>query len=306
MPLATTCCCVDPDPGVSGGCCLEDGSCVNVGGDDEGQLIDACEGTLGGTFQGLGTDCATLTCPEPPDPRVCTACCFPDGSCFDSCGPTIFFANGRCVALGGVPQGEGTECATTDCPVPEEVGACCSGCICSEPTTEAECNALPDSTWYGPNSFCATTVCLVCQHDNPGVSLPIDGSFNFGVSLEDAYGNNYQAMLDWLNDPHSLPLVVNGCEIPGFPSCTFRLSREWPNTRWGGVIRAILEAREIASNRWQVQGFTGTFAFAQTFESSGFYESPAAANDNFSEPATATFVSSGGNPLFVGGSVSIN
>lgn len=308
MSLATTCCCEQEPDDVVGACCLPDGSCTRIWAATEELVREGCEVNLGGEFQGLNVSCIPNPCPqEPPPEDVCTACCFPDGSCEDMCGPSIIFPNARCTALGGEPQGEGTDCDPNPCPQPEEVGACCSGCICSDNTTEAECNALPDSTWYGPNSQCATTVCLICQHDNPLFSLPVDGDMNYQrADLENVYGNNFEAMLSWLNAAQSLPLVVNGCEIPGFPSCTFRLSREWPNTRWGGVIRATLQGSELASNRWQVIASCGTFAFAQSFSSNGIYESPAAANDNFSEPATATFTGNAGNPLFVGGTIDIN
>ncbi len=84
--------------GATGACCLPDGSCVD--GVDAGSCA-----TLGGTYQGDGTDCLTTNCPQPTG-----ACCLPDGSCLSLNGMD-------CATMGGTFQGPGTDCGTTDCPV---------------------------------------------------------------------------------------------------------------------------------------------------------------------------------------------
>ena len=59
---------------------------------------------------------------ETCDSHVCFpqgACCLPDGTCSGIITPE------ECAALGGVFQGDGTDCASTDCPEP--MGAACFG-----------------------------------------------------------------------------------------------------------------------------------------------------------------------------------
>ncbi|MGD2111694.1 MAG: IPTL-CTERM sorting domain-containing protein [Phycisphaerae bacterium] len=53
----------------TGACCDRDGTCA------DGVLDSECEG-LGGTFQGDGTLCSELTCPQPDG-----ACCLSNGNC---------------------------------------------------------------------------------------------------------------------------------------------------------------------------------------------------------------------------------
>ena len=78
-------------------CCYPDGSCLEA-------APDVCTGA-GGTPQGSGTDCNSVSCPQPAQ-----ACCFTDGSCQDL-EPT------ECGNQGGVAQGGGTDCASTYCDV---------------------------------------------------------------------------------------------------------------------------------------------------------------------------------------------
>jgi hypothetical protein len=99
----------------------------------------------GGGTVGSGTGVHFKVCVKQPT----QACCLPDGTCIDT---TV----SDCVARNGLPQGPGTNCATTVCPQPTQ--ACClpdGTCI---DITVSDCvarNGLPQ----GPGTNCATTVC---------------------------------------------------------------------------------------------------------------------------------------------------
>ena len=79
------------DPGA---CCLADGSCT-----------ETTEASCSGTFQGIGTTCGSVSCPQPPE---LGACCLADGSCTETIE----------ASCSGTFQGVGTTCASTDCPSP--------------------------------------------------------------------------------------------------------------------------------------------------------------------------------------------
>jgi hypothetical protein len=117
-------------------CCFADGGCVDL-------LADDCL-AQGGTPQGEGTSCGTVSCPLPLE-----ACCYADGSCTD------LDAN-SCVASGGTPQGAGTACASTFCPPPTE--ACCYFDGSCSDQTAADCVAN-GGTPQGAGTGCATTFC---------------------------------------------------------------------------------------------------------------------------------------------------
>jgi hypothetical protein len=119
-------------------CCFPDATC-----DD---LAPADCATLGGIAQGVGTDCATTTCP------VREACCFEDGSC-DDLDP------GDCATLGGTAQGVATDCATTTCPVRE---ACCFADGSCDDLDPADCATL-GGTAQGVATDCATATCPVAE-----------------------------------------------------------------------------------------------------------------------------------------------
>ncbi len=87
--------CQDPDPSLTGGCCIGVACTVELEAD--------CT-TMGGNFLGGCSDCSQ-TCPG------VEACCFPDGSCQD----ILFF---DCGGMGGISQGAGTTCGTIICPPP--------------------------------------------------------------------------------------------------------------------------------------------------------------------------------------------
>ncbi|UCD28699.1 MAG: lamin tail domain-containing protein, partial [Planctomycetota bacterium] len=87
-----------------------------------------------------------VDCGPPLEPQ---ACCYFDGSCQDQT-PT------DCTNTGGTPQGEGTDCATTNCPQPE---ACCySDGLCQDQLA-ADCTASGGLA-KGAGTSCATSQCL--------------------------------------------------------------------------------------------------------------------------------------------------
>ncbi len=186
----------------SGACCLPDGSCA-------AKTQSQCT-AAGGTFQGNGTTCGTVQCPQPTGAccidqthgclnltqadcttvggrwggagTSCTsyvcfpsgACCKPDGSCVDNLSPT------QCSAIGGTFQGNGTQCSSVNCPPP--AGACCisnGGCLI---LSQANCTIVA-GTWAGPGTDCA-------DHNNNGRAdacenlrlgdMNCDGFVNFG------------------------------------------------------------------------------------------------------------------------------
>ena len=102
-----------------GACCLQDG--FKAGGCVLTDFM-TCD-SLGGDWQGVGSDCTA--CIPPPQPG---GCCVPTGC--------LLLSEEDCMMLGGLWLGDGVPC--TACP---PVGACCScdGCLV---TWEADCIAL--------------------------------------------------------------------------------------------------------------------------------------------------------------------
>jgi hypothetical protein len=79
------------------------------------------------------------------------ACCLPDGTCIDTPAADCYLA-------GGIPQGEGTTCATTDCPDPDPTQACCFVDQSCQDLLPDVCLALGGDP-MGEGTNCATTVC---------------------------------------------------------------------------------------------------------------------------------------------------
>jgi len=95
-----------------GSCCFDDGSC------QQNLVLEECE-DLGGRFNGVGSTCADAVCRG--------ACCLVvDGT--GACAQDTVMIDGEtviqqitaadCTALGGTYRGDGTNCASIDCPDP--------------------------------------------------------------------------------------------------------------------------------------------------------------------------------------------
>ncbi|MCP3906009.1 MAG: hypothetical protein GY715_20490 [Planctomycetes bacterium] len=80
-----------------GACCLPSGACIDG-------LVTDCSG-VGGEYQGDGTDCGSVLCPQGPP----GACCFDDASC-------SFTDELNCIAAGGTFHGTGVTCGSITCP----------------------------------------------------------------------------------------------------------------------------------------------------------------------------------------------
>ncbi|MHC5112139.1 MAG: hypothetical protein ACYTHJ_19945, partial [Planctomycetota bacterium] len=86
-------------------CCLQDGSCVDVDPlccDDLGGTVSPFSQVCLGDNDGNGVDDGC----EQQQPLQ--ACCRQDGTC-------VMLTHTDCVAIGGDPQGPGTDCTTVDC-----------------------------------------------------------------------------------------------------------------------------------------------------------------------------------------------
>jgi hypothetical protein len=130
--------CVDEFDCAEGECCIE-GYCVACPeaccfpDDSCGDYIPLACTAEGGSPQGPGTNCATVTC-EAAAPE---ACCLPDGTCMD-----VDPAN--CAEAGGVPRGSGTTCADVTCEATPTPTATATGT--PTPTSTASPGPSPTSS----------------------------------------------------------------------------------------------------------------------------------------------------------------
>jgi hypothetical protein len=179
--LGSTCTPVDPCVPQVGACCVN-GICV-------GDLTEiAClQNGTGSTWGGIGTTCATFTCPVPTGSccigiacsiteqancagtwtlnQACTptnpcdpvaACCFP------SAGSCILRTSADCATLGGNYLGIGSVCNTNTCPV--NPGACCTGNTCATAADPIACyNSGGQFKGYGTS--CTPNPCFVATGD---------------------------------------------------------------------------------------------------------------------------------------------
>jgi hypothetical protein len=121
----------------SGACCLTTGAC-------DIRLASDCA-ALGGLYQGDGTTCTGVSCPQPTG-----ACCFP------STGGCLNLQMNDCTAAGGIYGGNGTACATFVC-FPE--GACClPNGTCTGPVTPAQCQDQ-GGVFQGNATSCGSVTC---------------------------------------------------------------------------------------------------------------------------------------------------
>jgi len=203
-------------------CCFTNGSCAIL-------LPVDCTAS-GGTPQGQGTTCGTVSCP-PPEPRG--ACCAPSGSCANSVRAP------ECVASGGVYQGDNTDCSSVNCPAP--TGACCyPDGTCANAVPEADCVA-GSGVYQGDGVGCASVNCPLtigaccypngeCAHIFPAADCAATGGVyqGDGVYCESA----------------PCPPPVRAC---CFADATCQLLTEAACAAAGGVYRADSESCAAAN-----------------------------------------------------------
>lgn len=101
------------------------------------------------------------------------ACCLPDGSCI------TVTAEVDCANQGGVFEGFGTDCGTTNCPQP--TGACCFNDGTCQVLTEPDCTGA-GGTYQGDNTSCTPSPCglvltpFVDPLPLPGIAQPVTGT----------------------------------------------------------------------------------------------------------------------------------
>jgi len=102
FPTCEECCC---NNSCNGACCLP----CSAGGGCVGNKTRAECAALGGTFQGEGSSCTNVQCPECPKP-----CCVTDtGAC-------VMATAAECANLGGVHHPNLNSCADLTCPQPPQ------------------------------------------------------------------------------------------------------------------------------------------------------------------------------------------
>ncbi len=172
-----------PPEGI-GACCYNDGTCDNLTEFD-------CTSALG-TYQGDGTDCASVSCTG--------VCCEP--GCVDDTTPD------GCALDGGTFQGFGTTCDDDPPPCPS-TGACCVGSDCSITTTEGCAGTYQgDDTTCDPNPCEATGGC--CFDDGScSVLTSSDCSDASGIYRGDGTD---------CSDPCLTHTGCGGCPNPIFPT----------------------------------------------------------------------------------------
>ena len=118
--------------GPNGACCLGT-TCVTG-------ALSECE-SLGGVFQGDGTNCSDIVCDLGTG-----ACCFTSGSC-------VVVSESQCNNAGADYQGDNVPCDTEICE-PEPIGACCTSADCAI-TEQGDCTG----SWLGPDTTCDDDPC---------------------------------------------------------------------------------------------------------------------------------------------------
>ncbi len=147
-----------PGDPVQGACCFV-GSCQIM---TEAGCLEA-----GGEYLGDNVECGPDVCldSDPPDPfeamlerkyrwlgdgpAIPGACCQGDDCSIRT--------QAECAAVGGVYQGDGTNCSPNPCFVPE--GACCVGSTCTV-RTAASCSSV-GGTYQGDGTDCSPNPCYV-------------------------------------------------------------------------------------------------------------------------------------------------
>jgi hypothetical protein len=143
--------------GSAGACCFPDGSCLL-------QTAGDCD-AAGGEFQGDGTDCSQVNCPQ------LEACCFcPAGTC-------VMLPVEVCIEQGGDPMGQGVTCDPNPCACPAE-GACCFPDGSCQVTSRQDCDAM-GGVYYGDGVSCEQAECVP-----PSAACCVNGTCSVVVELE--------------------------------------------------------------------------------------------------------------------------
>lgn len=179
--------------GTVGACCLPDGSCLSTDTYD-------CTTTRGGTYQGDGTTCGGVSCPQPPQ----WACCLQDGSCTS-------ITQASCTAQLGTWH-SGQTCGQVSCPQPV-YGACCipTGVCLSK--TSTECSAA-GGVYQGDNTTCTPT--NPCPQPDLSKPAPLCNQLRIGAVV---YGGGIvgsKARLAWYANRFGA-MIGTGGEDGTFP-----------------------------------------------------------------------------------------
>lgn len=160
-----------------GACCLPAGSCT--GGLSQIQ----CTGQ-GGTFQGVGSTCSGVSCPQPNG-----ACCSTTGSCAS-------VSQSICSLFGGTWAGPLTTCTSNPCVPP---GVCCRGATCASGVAQASCVSPAAGIGAAFNSVSSTCnlsgnfigPCCIADFDKAG-----------GIAVPDIFA----FLAAWFNgSPYAIP-----------------------------------------------------------------------------------------------------
>ncbi len=158
-----------------------------------------------GTYQGDGTDCTTVTCPQ------YGACCDDDGVC-------TFVTQADCTAAGGTYQGDVTTCATVDCLV---FGACCVKGQCTDSVEQNDCwFGAPDGGCFYQDTLCSSIACSEVEivFSPNDALLQQDDVFQLGLVVRSTTGFNEQIGVVQINlswDETQLELVPPAVENSG-------------------------------------------------------------------------------------------
>jgi hypothetical protein len=157
----------DPSPCVAmGACCLPVGACVELS-------EDQCASD-GGAYEGPGTFCADVTCPQPD-----AACCFSDDSC-------QFVMEAACDEGGGLWLGFGSSCDPNPCSMsPNDA---CADAIAITPSLGSvfgeTCLGSDDDT-----GFCGTS------SPNQGIWYTVEGTGNVLTASTCNPGSNFDTKI---------------------------------------------------------------------------------------------------------------
>lgn len=178
------------------------------------------------------------------------ACCYVDDAGNLICGDMTV---ADCLALGGSPQGAGTDCTTTDCDPPIPTEACClpdGSCIDIIPNGCLAIGGIPQ----GPGTDCATSDCSICEPDV--VTCP-SGDLSVGSSFLAGAIDDFAAPAEPATPDATLLNYITSCtagyalqfdELPGIAGVP---ANSWfGHTFTGlppGIVSATLEVRARAT-----------------------------------------------------------